>query len=262
MRKFYTQVEMHAFRGAQTLPGFTKEAAKKLGSTLFFVLGPALMTSLIMFGRVLQDRRLRFMIAALAVFALGLVANAFFMPHYLAPFTGAFYAILMQAMRHLRTWCAAGEPVGLLLVRLTVVVCFALVGVRLAAQPLKLHIGRWPAVATWYGLEPIGIPRARIQAELMSRPGRQLALVRYAPDHVVLDDWVYNVADIDHSKVVWAREMDARSNAELLQYFKDRTAWLVEPDRDPPSLSPYPEPSPKATVVTGASFGECRRGKE
>ena len=241
MREFYTRWEMATFRDAQTVSGFAVATVKKFGITLFFVFGPTLMTPLIMLPRVLRDRRLRFMIVALAVFALGLVANAFFMPHYVAPFTGVFYAILLQAMRHLRTWDPAGEPVGLLLVRLTVVVCVALVGVRMAAQPLKLNIGRWPAVATWYGLEPIGVPRARIQAELMSRPGRQLAIVRYAPDHVVFGDWVYNAADIDQSKVVWAREMDASSNAELLQYFRGRTVWLVEPDRDPPGLTPYPE---------------------
>jgi hypothetical protein len=248
MREFYTQWEMATFRGAQTLHGFTVEAVKKFGITLLFVFGPALMAPLIMLPRVLRDRRLRFMIVALVVFAFGLVANAFFMAHYIAPFTAVFYAILLQAMRYFRTWSPAGEPVGLLLVRLIVVVCLVLVGVRMAVRPLRLNIGRWPAVAAWYGLEPIGIPRARIQAELMNRPGRQLAIVRYAPDHVVFGDWVYNAANIDHSKVVWAREMDARSNAELLQYFKGRTAWLVEPDRDPPGLSPYPEPSSEPSL--------------
>jgi hypothetical protein len=242
MREFYTHWEMATFRDAQTLTGFVAEAVKKFGITIFFVFGPALMAPLIIFPRVLRDRRMRFMIAALVVFALGLVANAFFMPHYIAPFTGAFYAILLQCMRHLRTWRPAGGPVGLLLVRLSVVASLVLIGVRLAAQPLKLNIGRWPAMATWYGIEPTGIPRAQVLAELMSRRGRQLAIVRYAPDHVVFGDWVYNAADIDQSKVVWAREMDERSNAELLQYFRARTAWLVEPDRDPPGLTPYPEP--------------------
>ena len=259
MREFYTNWEMATFRDAQTLRGFAGEAVKKFGITLFFVFGPALMPPLIMLPRVLRDRRLRFIIVALGVFSLGLVANAFFMAHYMAPLTGAFYAILLQAMRHLRVWCPSGKPVGLLLVRLSVATCLTLVGVRLAARPLKLNIGRWPAVATWYGLEPTGIPRARIQAELANRPGRQLAIVRYAPDHVVFGDWVYNAADIDQSKVVWAREMDTQSDAELLHYFRDRTAWLVEPDRDPPGLTPYSaaslEQSPKTWSALKPAVG-------
>src|ERR1700687_4945126 len=91
----------------------------------------------------------------------------------------------------------------------------------------------------WYGTQRIGIPRAQLDAQLERMPEKQLAIVRYPPDHAPFDDWVYNAADIDKSKVVWAREMDARSNAELLQYFADRTVWLVEPDSNPPSLSPY-----------------------
>ena len=70
-------------------------------------------------------------------------------------------------------------------------------------------------------------------------PGQQLVIVRYSPQHSPLDEWVYNVPDIDHSKIIWAREMDAASNKELLDYYKDRTVWLVQPDIDPVSLSAY-----------------------
>ena len=45
---------------------------------------------------------------------------------------------------------------------------------------------------------------------------------------------MYNGADIDKSKVVWAQEMGPASNLELLQYFRDRSAWLVQPDFNPP----------------------------
>ena len=44
---------------------------------------------------------------------------------------------------------------------------------------------------------------------------------------------MYNRAGIDGAKVVWARDMDAVENRELLQYFHDRQAWLVEADEMP-----------------------------
>ena len=54
-----------------------------------------------------------------------------------------------------------------------------------------------------------------------------------------LFDWVYNAADIDGSKVVWAREMDPENDRNLLAYYKDRKVWLVEPDSNPPRISAY-----------------------
>ena len=64
-------------------------------------------------------------------------------------------------------------------------------------------------------------------------------IVHYRPAHdFISDEWVYNGADIDGSKVIWARDM-GQQNAELLQYFNDRHAWLADPDYNPPRLTPY-----------------------
>jgi hypothetical protein len=34
--------------------------------------------------------------------------------------------------------------------------------------------------------------------------------------------------------------MDAAANREIINYYSGRSAWLVEPDTDPATLSPYP----------------------
>ncbi len=64
-------------------------------------------------------------------------------------------------------------------------------------------------------------------------------IVRYKRAHPPFEEWVYNGADIDHSKVIWAREMSPSENAELLGRFSRRCAWLLEGDEIPPRLSPY-----------------------
>ena len=65
-------------------------------------------------------------------------------------------------------------------------------------------------------------------------------IVRYGPHHDPKEGWVINSADIDHSKIVWAHDMGDADNRELFLYFKDRKAWLVQPDLRLPTLEPYP----------------------
>jgi hypothetical protein len=88
-------------------------------------------------------------------------------------------------------------------------------------------------VHTWYSADFHNLDRARILKQLEYEHGKQLVLVRYRPGHEVLEEWVYNGADIDGSKVVWARDMGAEKNQELVDYFQNRRIWLVEPDEKP-----------------------------
>jgi hypothetical protein len=75
-------------------------------------------------------------------------------------------------------------------------------------------------------------------------PGRQLVIVQYGPnDKGGFRAWVYNGADIDSAKVLWAQDMGPAKNAELIDYFKDRSIWVLDANGDPPRLSPYLHPT-------------------
>jgi hypothetical protein len=248
LREFYYHEELDNFRKIHSLSGFVPQTLVKAASGVLFYGGVALLVPLIMVRRVFLDRRIRFLILCVLILMVGQLAEVFLIPHYLAPFTGAFYAIGLQAMRHLRLWNPGEQPVGRTLVRLTVTLCFVLAGMRLYAEPLHLALPIGPGVwaSEWYGADSrAGTARAQIESRLEQIPGRQLAIVRYSPDHEPMDEWVYNTADIDNSKVVWAREMDETENLELIDYYKERKVWLVQPDTQPVEISPYTPPGPE-----------------
>ncbi len=158
------------------------------------------------------------------------MAVIWFEPHYAAPLTATIFALVVQSMRHLRRWELKGRPVGIFLTRLVVLLVLARVAI---------YVWRPPAMQ-----EEWSRSRADIVNQLESMRKEQLVLVRYAPNHNVHDEWVYNAADIDHSKVVWAREIPGVDLKPLLEYFRGRTVWLLEPDRLPVRLRPYPSSAP------------------
>jgi hypothetical protein len=62
------------------------------------------------------------------------------------------------------------------------------------------------------------------------------------------DEWVYNGADIDGQRVVWARDLGDSENQKLEHYYPDRKLLLLEPDSRPPRLGPYQPEPPSPTV--------------
>ena len=236
MRDFYVSLEATMFVKIKSAQGFIIEFFRKIGIGFAFFFGAILLLPLVMLPRTVTDHRIRSLLLIGLVFFVGLSVNAFFWPRYAAPAVGIIYVVLLQSMRHLR----ASGPAGSFIVRLIPVVCLLGVSVRLFWQPLGIHIDPSPP-GLWYGTEPLGLARAKVVSDLEKRPGKQLLIVRYSPQHDCVNEWVYNDADIDGSKLVWAREMGVEDNRRLEAYFKDRQVWLVEPDKNPPAVSAYPQ---------------------
>jgi len=231
MRDFYSQVELPAYWQARSFAGFAWETAERVLTTWGFYIGPALTIPLIAIPWTLRDRRIRWLVISGTVCFAGITLLSFFIPHYAAPMAAVILAIVLQGMRHVRTWQWNGKRVGLFLVR-----TLTLIGVLMV--PVRVRMLAAHAVSE-RGQSP-GEQRAKLLADLEALPGRHLVLVRYKPDHPRFSaEWVYNQADIDNAKVVWARDMTRAENQELIDYFRNRQVWLLEADEKPPKLSPY-----------------------
>lgn len=248
MRVFYHKGEMDFYEGIHSWTGFVPQTLSKVGFTFLFFSGFALFPAMLMVRHIFRDRRIRFLVVSVLVLAAGMAIEIYLLPHYVAPFTAAFYAIGLQMMRHLRHWKPEKKPVGLALARYMVAICVVMAGLRVAAAPLHLEQSEWPPSnwnLTWSGPGHFGTERAQMEAWLEDRPGKQLVIVRYWGNHALLNEWVYNAADIDGSKVIWARDGDPAGNGELIRYYRDRNVWLAEPDANPARVLPYPFWEPK-----------------
>jgi hypothetical protein len=178
---------------------------------------------------LLRDRWSRLAMLICGVLAVGLLIEPWMQPHYAAPVTSLVVLLVVQALRHLRLWRWRSQPVGSWLAA-------SIVGVAIVS--LVVAFGRQIQVKSpaWQ------FERARLDSQLKADGRRHLVIVRYGPNHQPNHEWVYNEADIDGARVVWAREMEPPQTRRLLQYFQDRQAWLAEIDVDttPQTLVPYP----------------------
>ncbi len=195
-----------------------------------FYLGPALTPPLAMAWVAWSDRKMRFFLTLCAFTALALAIEWWALPQYAAPMTVALYAVILEGLRHLRTAIVRRRVGSRLrdLVALVPAVIVVMIAVRAAMPAFSIEpMPTWPSVWAAGGNGSSG--RLLVQNFLRNQPGKHLVLVRYVDhdnDESIHDEWVYNRADIDESRIVWARELDEEHNRKLIQYFKDRKIWL------------------------------------
>ncbi len=199
--------------GPETIETYLQRLEYRVRFYRFFFLAP-LYVALPFFFLKLRDFRFVWVVLTLLLFALGVNFYPFFEVHYLGALTCLFLLVSVTALDRLNHNAS----------RLIVYLCVA-------------HFVFWYSHSFFD--QPTPDRRAAIHRQLAQAPGQQLVFVRYWPQHIFQDEWVYNAADIDHSRIVWARDLGGSEDQKLLRYYPGRTAWLLEPDAMPPKLSPY-----------------------
>ena len=229
--EFYNGWERNNYNN--TWPDVVRISEEKLvryGLTYFWV-GEFLALPAIPF--LFRNRKMRLALVTFLLVTAGSFAVIWSNAHYAAPLTCVVFVLAVQAIRYMRTMRIGARPVGVAFVRAIVLMLILDIGINVArgiCDPLL-----WPCE---------GDPsRVAVADKLAHTPGKHLIMVRYEKDnHNIHDDWVYNGAEIDNAKVLWARDLDAGQNAKLFAYFRDRKVWLVTPDSDNTYLEPYTPP--------------------
>ncbi|HXH50499.1 MAG TPA: hypothetical protein VNM47_14240 [Terriglobia bacterium] len=243
------------YKPTRTFTGLVAGTLTRLGIIASFYFGAVFILPLILAVGILPygaswkelSPSTRLLISVSAIVILSNLLPIVYLPHYTSPVTCAFLALVLIAMRRVQSFEWRGKPSGLFIVRIIPSICVLLLLLR-AAEPAWAN----NKIPDWCYLTASDFRRAEVLLELRRYPGPQLAIVHHSADNDYgFDGWVYNRADLESAKVIWAHDMGPAKNKELIDYFKGRNVWLVDADSNPPQLLPYPEAQSSESATGG-----------
>ncbi len=224
-----------AIHGAQpeSLKSYLARLVFRLRYLRFFWLAP-LYFAAALYLRSFKQRKWQWPLLATAVFLAGTNFYPYFYPHYIAALSCVLLLIVVKGLESAPRARIAGTLLTL---------CGAhflfWYGLHLSGSEHPLEAA---AYETWDYVNPDDpAGRRTVRQTLSDAEGSQLVFVRYSAAHR-FEEWIGNEADIDGSKVVWARDLGPDENQKLIRYFPHRKLWLLEPDIRPPRLSVYSKP--------------------
>ena len=234
-----------AFRaaGPETLSSYFERLKYRVRYYRFFFL-PPLYLAILAFVPAMRHWRFAWVGITLALFALGTNFFPAFQLHYLAAVTCLFVLVSVEGLRQIYQLRPEAAQLLLSLCVAHFIFWYGLHVFDTAEFSIEAR-----SYETWDAINH-GNPERRIQVnkELAKIPGQVLVFVQYWPQHIFQDEWVYNEADIDHARVVWARDLGPLENEKLQHYYPGRSVWLLEPDARPPKLEPYVEVRPESAT--------------
>jgi hypothetical protein len=235
----YYDYEREAHDRNSSVAGELKHSTLKAQTLWRFYFGPALSIPLLMLPMVWRSRRLRLLFLTAGGTILLTLMQFVSLPHYAAPAAACFLGLLVECMRQLRRVRRNARPIGLQLVLAAPMIMLLILAVRIGLEKSHLPFTQAVNFESWCCVEPGNQNKARILELLQKTGGKHLVLVKPKNNPNDFLQWIYNAADIDASPVVWARDMGAREDQALVDYFRGRDVWLVDPNVEPARITPY-----------------------
>jgi hypothetical protein len=234
VREFWTGWACEDYNSQRSsLRLFVLHHVTKVERLWFFFFGISLSVPFLASWRARSDHWFLFALGSCGLLFVVLMLHVGVQPHYAAPATCLVAFLVTALLRRLSAWRYRGVPVGRALAVGVVANCVLVMVASIAFAQKRV------IPDAWYR------ERDRVASQVADEPGQHLVIVHYGPDHVVDEEWVYNEADLDGSRVVWARSMNAQADRRLLAYFAGRRVWRLDADAVPPRLEPYPAEPPQ-----------------
>jgi len=219
MKKMYLR-QLHQ----KNLSGLAR--AKETGLFLWnFFIEPWFVLPLFLASFAIRERNVAIAWGILLIALATTFIYPYFFPHYIAAYTVVLAFLIVRGLMTLAKWNVRSKPTGYW--------CIALIILSAVSnQPVKMIASRNDVVA---GHLMAGAFNSReyIVKSLQERGGAHVVFVRYGKDHSLTNEWVYNAANIDDSKVVWVRWMGAGDDTEVMRYYPKRQFWIVDVNKSP-----------------------------
>ena len=227
--------------GKDTLSSYVDRLLFRIRYYRFYLYAP-LYLALLAFLLTMRNYRWLWVALTCILFALGINFFPAFQFHYLAAVVCLFILMSVRGLQEIESRLPHGPEI----IRLIAMFCAVqfVFWYSLHLPDSRVFAAETRRFDVWDGINHNN-PERRIEVDrqLAAMPGRLLVFVRYWPQHIFQDEWVYNGADIDGQRVVWARDLGDEEDRKLAQYYRDRKLLLLEPDARPPRLEPW-EPAP------------------
>ncbi|MBI4850653.1 MAG: hypothetical protein HY819_02385 [Acidobacteria bacterium] len=241
IRFVYEDIIGSFYRSNQGLENFVNFSLLKLSNLFSFFLDMPFTLIIFVLPFLARNSWVRFALLSYFVLVIGMLQVIWSYPHYAAPGTCLIYFLIVQSLRKIYSWRLRKYFIGKFIVCSIPIYCICLIILPIA---LKLDPFMYVNPSFWElprtSFPSWSIKREKIISQLKREPQQHLVIVKYWPGHNVEAEWVYNEADIDNAKIVWARFMTPEKNCELINYFSNRKVWILEKKiGEEPSLTLY-----------------------
>jgi hypothetical protein len=222
--------------GRDTFDSYLQRLVFRIRYYRFYFYAP-LYVALLAFVVSIRSYRWAWVVLTCVLFALGVNFFPAFQFHYVAAVVCLFVLMSVAGLERMTRWPYGAEAARLIVFLCAVQFVFWFGLHLLDSQPFARQV---LAYDMWDSVNHSN-PERRIVVgrEVAAISGKLLVFVRYWPQHPFQDEWVYNGADIDGQRVVWARDLGDAENRKLMTYYGDRKAMCLEPDARPPLLGEY-----------------------
>jgi hypothetical protein len=224
LEEFYTALALNTKSLYGTPAAIASITVRKLYAMSNFYAGPLILCVLLFLPALARNPRTGRVLIVCAAVILAMFPVTPFQIHYAAPICSAIVLLTATALRRIHLLRRRGWQIAAYLI------------------PAAIFLVGGTAVLDGIGLRNLDAPtpRTKVWAELVHTGAKHLVFVRYAEPHPMsTEEWVYNDADLQRTPVVWARDMGAQKNLEVIHDYPDRQVWLAEPNATPPKISAY-----------------------